>query len=174
MTPSDGRRLVNRTASPLSAGTAASGDGTLLELGYYTLASIANPFAGNWMVLATSTMGDDGIEVAGRFSTTTILGANISPSLTGATPLAIRFYDGTSIGNSNYFNTISNSSGTWNYITPTDPAPILNLAIDKSNAIVFESNGQGAFSTVLPIPEPSQILLVMIGGFVSLARRRRE
>lgn len=174
MNPSDGRRLVNRTASPLSAGTTASGDGTLLELGYYSMASISNPFSGDWMVLASSSIGDDGVEVAGRFSTTTILGTSVFPSLTTSTPLSIRFYDGTTVANSSYFNAVSNSNGSWNYVVPTDPAPVLNLAIDKLPTIVFESVGPGAFSTVLPIPEPSHILLVVVGGFIAVSRRLRE
>lgn len=171
MEPSDGRRLTNRTASPLSAGTSISGDGTLLELGYYSMATTSNPFAGSWMVLSASSIGDDGIEVAGRFSTSTILGAGTFPGLTTSTPLSIRFYDGTSVANSTYFNAVSNVTGTWNYIIPNDPAPILNLTISKDFS-VFQGE-TGDYRTTIPIPEPSQMLLV-VGGFIALLRRRRE
>ena len=172
MVPSDGRQLTNRTTSPLSAGTAIAGDGTLLELGYYSMASISNPFAGSWMVLSTSSIGDNGIEVAGRFSTSSVLGDAAFPGLTTSTPFSIRFYDGTSVANSTYFNAVSNVSGAWNYITPNDPAPILNLAIAKEVSTVFQ--GTGDFRTVIPIPEPSHMILVMLGGVVALSRRRRE
>lgn len=36
----------------------------------------------------------------------------ISPSV--GTPLAIRFYDATSLAAANYFNCVSNTDGTWN------------------------------------------------------------
>jgi hypothetical protein len=174
VTTVDVRRLTNRTSSFLSAGTSASGDGTLLELGYYSSASVSNPFQGSWTVLATSTIGDDGMNVPGSFSTKSILGSSSDPSLTTTTPLAIRFYDGTSVGNSTYFNAVSNTSGAWNYIVPTSPSPVINIVIDKTNDVVFQDGGSGAFRTVLPIPEPSMATLTMIGGLFALVRRRRK
>lgn len=174
VTTVDVRRLTNRTSSPLSAGTSAPGDGTLLELGYYSSASVSNPFQGSWTVLATSTTGDDGMNVAGSFSTKSILGPSSDLLLTTTTPLAIRFYDGTSVGNSTYFNAVSNTSGAWNYIVPSSPSPVINIVIDKTNDVVFQDGGSGAFRTVLPIPEPSMATLTMIGGLFALIRRRRK
>jgi hypothetical protein len=174
VTTVDVRRLTNRTSSPLSAGTSAPGDGTLLELGYYSSASVSNPFQGSWTVLATSTTGDDGMNVAGSFSTKSILGPSSDLLLTTTTPLAIRFYDGTSVGNSTYFNAVSNTSGAWNYIVPSSPSPVINIVIDKTNDVVFQDGGSGAFRTVLPIPEPSMTTLTMIGGLFALIRRRRK
>lgn len=174
VTTVDVRRLTNRTSSPLSAGTSAPGDGTLLELGYYSSASVSNPFQGSWTVLATSTTGDDGMNVAGSFSTKSILGPSSDPLLTTTTPLAIRFYDGTSVANSTYFNAVSNTSGAWNYIVPTSPSPVISIVIDKTNDVVFQDGGSGTFRTVLPIPEPSMATLTMIGGLFALVRRRRK
>lgn len=174
MLPSDGRRLNGFNLIPLSAGTSAAGDGTLLELGYYSMATTSNPFAGSWTVLSSSTMGDNGIEVAGRFSTSSILGDAVMPGLTTSTPLSIRYYDSVSIATSTYFNAVSNTSGAWNYVIPIDPTPTINLPIDKNVSIVFQSGVEGAFRTVVPIPEPSHIILVILGGVVAFARRRRE
>jgi hypothetical protein len=174
MTPSDGRELTNRTGIPLSAGTPAAGDGTLLELGYYSMATASNPFAGSWTVLSSSTMGDNGIEVAGRFSTSSILGDAVLPGLTTSTPLSIRYYDSASFATSTYFNAVSNTSGAWNYVIPIDPSLTINLAIDKNVSIVFQGGVEGAFRTVVPIPEPSHMILVLVGGFIALSRRRRE
>lgn len=174
VTTVDVRRLTNRTSSPLSAGTSLPGDGTLLELGYYSMASVSNPFGGLWVVLATSTIGDDGVEIAGSFSTKSILGPSSDPFLTTNTPLSIRFYDGTSVANSSYFNAVSNTSGAWNYVVPTIPTPAINIVIDKTNEIVFQDGGSGAFRTVLPIPEPSISVLAVIGGLVALTRRTRK
>ncbi len=174
MTPSDGRQLTNKTASPLCAGTALSGDGTLLELGYYSMASVSNPFAGSWTILATTTIGDDGIEISGRFSTSTILGGSASGGLTSSTPLSIRFYDGTTVANSTYFNAVSKTSGSWNYIAPNDPSPVLNLAIDKGASTVFQNGLSGAFSTSIAIPESSPILLWFSGAAILLLSRQRK
>ena len=174
VTTVDMRRLTNRTSSPLSAGTSAPGDGTLLELGYYSSASVSNPFQGSWTVLATSTTGDDGLNVAGSFSTKSILGPSSDPLLITTTPLAIRFYDGRSVGTSTYFNAVSNTSGAWNYIVPTSPSPVINIVIDKTNDVVFQDGGSGAFRTVLAIPEPSMAILTMIGGLFTLVRRRSK
>jgi hypothetical protein len=172
MIPSDGRQLENKLFTPLSAGTAASGDGTLVELGYYSLGSVASPFSGSWNSITSTTIGDDGIEVPGRFSTSTLLSTGPYPFLTESTPLAIRFYDGTSVGNSTFFNAISDTSGAWNFKNPNDPAPVLNLAIDKKISIVFE--GSGAFRTMLPIPEPSSMLLASVALLMSIMNRRRH
>jgi hypothetical protein len=172
VTTVDMRRLTNRTSSPLSAGTSAPGDGTLLELGYYNSASVSNPFQGSWTVLATSTTGDDGMNVAGSFSTKSILGQSSDPLLITTTPLSIRFYDGRSVATSTYFNAVSNTSGAWNYIVPTSPSPVINIVIDKTNDVVFQDGGWGAFRTVLAIPEPSMAILTMIGGLFTLVRRR--
>jgi hypothetical protein len=174
VTTEDVRQLSDRTSSPLSAGTAAPGDGTLLELGYYSSASISNPFLGIWTVMATSTIGDDGMNVAGSFSTKSILGPSSDPLLTTNTPLAIRFYDGTSVGSSTYFNAVSNVSGAWNYVLPTSSSPVIDMVIDKTNDVVFQDGGSGAFRTVLPIPEPSIICLTLIGSLLVLVRRSRK
>lgn len=168
------RLLGNFSGAALSAGTAASGDGTLLQLGYYDMATTASPFSGSWIVLATSSIGDDGIGVAGRFSTTSTLvsGSFTAPSVN--TPLAIRFYDGSSVGTSLFFNAVSATNGTWNFVNPSDPFPVLNLVIDKGFPVVFQSGEVGAFATRIFIPEPSNVILVMIGGIVSLTRRQRK
>jgi len=174
VTTVDVRRLTNITSSPLSAGTSAPGDGTLIELGYYSSASVSNPFEGLWTLLATSTIGDDGIESAGSFSTKSILGPSSDPLLTPSTPLVIRFYDGISVSSSTYFNAVSNTSGAWNYIIPTNHSSVIDIVIDKTNEIVFQDGGSGAFRTVLSIPEPSMATLTLIGGLLTLVRRRRK
>lgn len=168
------RLLLDHNGDPLSAGTSASGDGTLLQLGYHDMATTATPFAGSWVVLATTSMGDDGVDVAGKFSTTSILNSGSFTQPAIGTPLAIRFYDGTSVGSSTYFNAVSVTNGAWNFKSPSDPAAVLNLVIDKGSSTVFEGGLLGDFSTIRPIPEPSHVILVVIGGVISLSRRRRK
>ena len=166
-------RLENKTLSPLSNGTAAAGDGTLIQLGYYSLASLANPFAGSWVTLASTTMGDDGIEQPGKFGTTTILGGTPFSAPAVGTPLAVRFFDGTSEASSSYFNAVANTGGAWNFVAPNDPAPAITIVIDKDPNIKFQSVG-GAFSTQLAIPEPSSFLLASLALSLSVVVRRRH
>ena len=167
------RTLQGITATPLSAGTGSPGNGTFVQLGYYSLATLTNPFSGAWVSLAATTIGDDGVEVPGRFSTSSILGGVPFSAPSIGTPLAIRFYDGTSVANSLHFNAASNTNGTWSWVSPSDPAPIMNLVIDKSIGIVFQSGVVGAYSTQLTIPEPSALVLFSLGLSILTLNRRR-
>ena len=67
------RNLENHIALPLSAGSSATGDGTLVQLGYYSAAIQAAPFLGTWVILATTSMGDDSVDISGKFTTTSTL-----------------------------------------------------------------------------------------------------
>jgi hypothetical protein len=166
------RELSNRVSIPLSAGTSANGDGTLLQLGFYSSATASDPFVGSWIVLATSSIGDLGVNQQGRFSVSTTLveGSFISP--TPGTPLAIRYYDGFTAATSTYFNAASDVTGAWNWVAPGDPVPVLNLQITKLSS-VFESGVVGAFQTRIStgIPEPTAMALLLVGvGFFVLRR----
>lgn len=168
------RTLVNVGTSPLNAGTAADGDGALLQLGYYSSATLSNPFAGNWVVIATSSVGDSGVNRAGRFSTTTTLteGSFIAPAI--GTPLSIRFYDGFTAGTSTYFNAVSDPAGAWNWSSPTEPGSVLNLDITKGTS-VYQDGMLSAYKTSIRVgvPEPS-ITLSLMGSCALLALRRRR
>jgi hypothetical protein len=167
------RVLLDKTSTPLSSGSSASGDGTLLQLGYYSLATVSNPFRGSWVTLASTTMGDDGVELAGKFFTSSILGASPFPEPSVGTPLAVRFFDGASEETSSYFNAVSNTSGAWNFIAPTDPSPVINIIIDKDSNIKFQAVG-GVFSTQIAVPEPSTSILASIAITASMLIRRRQ
>jgi hypothetical protein len=162
---------MDNNSTPLSAGTLAAGDGFLVQLGYYDRAIMANPFRGDWITLASSTIGDDGQEIAGRFSTTTILGEAAFSEPPLGTPLAIRFYDGNSIASSTFFNAVSDTMGGWNYVGTSDPAPVINMVIDKVSGIVFQNTG--VFQTTIPIPEMSTSLLIWFGVCSSMILRNR-
>jgi hypothetical protein len=168
------RNLENRVALPLSAGSSAVGDGTLVQLGYYSSATQVTPFSGTWVTLATTTMGDDTVDISGKFATTSTLvgGAFVAPAV--GTPLAVRFFDGISVATSSHFNVVSDSSGGWNFVAPADPTPNINIVIDKTAGIVFQSGEVGAFQTRLAIPEPSLSLLIGVAATSLLFRRRKE
>lgn len=160
---STSRDLLDRFVTPLSAGTILNGDGTLLQLGFYTSATASDPFAGNWVVIAVSSIGDTDINQDGRFSTTSLLteGSFTSPSL--GTPLAIRYYNGSTVANSSFFNAASDISGGWNWVSPEILPPSLTLQINKDTSI-FQSGIIGAFQTRIStsIPEPSTALSIFL------------
>lgn len=168
------RMLINQGNFALSAGTAINGDGTLLQLGYYTAATSSNPFAGVWRVLAASSIGDTDVNQAGMFSTTTTLveGSFAPPSI--GSPLAIRFYNGLTAATSTFFNAASDTTGAWNWVAPGDPAPVLNLQITKLTG-VFQTGVIGAFETRIStgVPEPSTAAL-LLGTCLSLLVRRKR
>jgi hypothetical protein len=159
----------------LSAGTAGAGDGTLLELGYYSMATDAAPFAGSWTALTgpdsasliVTTIGDVSAS-DGRFA----LDFNLDYSLAGTpqdgTPLAVRFYDSTTRASATFFNAVSNTSGAWNWNTSGNQIDILvgNLA-----GTVWEDGVASAFRTTVAVPEPSALFLLGCGGVIWVCRR---
>lgn len=166
------RRLLDNSGDPLSAGTSSPGDGTFLQLGYYDMATMANPFTGTWVSLGTTTIGDDGVELDGKFAATSILGSGSFPEPAIGTPLAVRYYDGASIETSSYFNAVSVTNGAWDFKSPSDPVEVLNLVIDKGATTVFEGGIFSDFRTTRPIPEPSSLCLCTLGAFALLCRNR--
>ncbi len=174
VTTEPGRRLVDRSFSPLSSGTGAAGDGTLVQLGYYDAATPAKPFIGKWVTLDSTTMGDDGIEEFGKFATSSTLGDEpfLAPAV--GTPLAIRFFDDVSIGQSTYFNAASNTDGSWNFLAPDDPATVIDMVIDKAGGVVFRSRFFPFTTSIhVPVPEPTASLLAALGLSMVFLRRRR-
>lgn len=170
----NGRELYDRFVTPLSAGTSANGDGTLIQLGFYTEATSSNPFLGTWNILATSSIGDTGINQAGRFNvSTTLVEGEFNAPNTGI-PLSIRYYTGLTAATSSYFNAASDTTGNWNWIAPATVPPILNLEITKLTG-VFQSGISGAFRSAIStgVPEPAFSALLLLGvGIFSIMRRR--
>ncbi len=169
-----GRELYNQFATPLSAGSAIDGDGTLLQLGFYTGATTADPFVGSWVLLATSSVGDTGVNQAGRFSVSTTLVEGTFTAPAAGTPLAIRYYDGLTAATSAHFNAASDTTGAWNWVAPALVAPVLDLKITKLNT-VFQSGVVGAFQTEIGtgVPEPASGAFLLAGGIALTFRRRR-
>jgi hypothetical protein len=169
------REFVTRGySSYLSAGTPVDGDGALLQLGYFSLATPASPFAGTWTVLAVGSVGDQGDLDDGFFSITSVLdeSAIVAPAL-GA-PLGVRFFDGPSIAASSYYNTAVNVDGTGLWLDPGDPAPVIELMLSKISSD-FE-NRPGVWQAYIPVPEPSAACLwsAALGSLLLLGRKRRR
>jgi len=118
--------VFDQLVSKLNPGTAADGDGAILQLGYYDQATALNNFLGTWHALSgtesANTGGNTGGAVARAFNTTSIgdVGGGAAPAGSGifgfslvfdssisgtfndlpsntTIPLAIKFFDGTTL-----------------------------------------------------------------------------
>lgn len=170
--------LQNSGGLPLDGGSVANGDGALLEFGYYSLATAAAPFAGQWNALTgpdsasllSTTIGDGFSGTEGIFT----FSFDLDGALTGlpalGTPLAIRFYDSTSRASSAAFNAVGNNTGLWN--SNLSGSQIDMLVGDKPG-IVWQGGAGSAYRTTIAVPETSTSLVVA-GGMAMLALRRRR
>lgn len=198
----------------LTGGTAADGNGAVIQLGYFSLATTGTPtsnFLGVWTPITGEGSANTGGNVAGSspaetFNKTSIGdngGANgefgitvvFSDSVPGtfnnlpqstSIPLSIRFYNGTTIAGSTFYNTVSNDAWLWKFPAAAAPLPpTINMSLGSSangpglkweSTNVFAQPTANAGTTSIPIvgaPEPTSAALLMI-GLVSLAARRRR
>jgi hypothetical protein len=175
----------------LSGGTSSDGDGTVLQLGYYSGATAGNNFTGTWTPLtgqgslSTATIsgsspteqynktsiGDITAKFAGdgtfAMSLNFFAGSPTSgqslPTGGSTPPLAIRFYNGTTIETSTFYNVVSDDS--WLWITPTNASPSIPISLNdpglKWLSVVQGQDANTAFHTTIPlsqVPEPATIL----------------
>jgi hypothetical protein len=173
----DDTLVTDSSGAPLTGGDPLiKGDGSAVQIGYYDQASAANPFLGKWIPLTGDesnngwffTIGDDpltpdgGIFTEVLFQGGSIHGFDFPPST--SIPLAVRFYDHFSIFGAQHFNTVSNTSGAWNW-TEQDQAHITLSFSDAANpALAWEGGPGSERRTTIPIgvPEPSAALLATI------------
>lgn len=189
---SSGQTLFDQNNVILTSGTAADGDGAVLQLGYYSGASTGNNFAGNWIALS----GEGSLNTAivpgsvppigynqtsigdvtsagpgpGQFALTldfvsgSATSGNSLPSST-TIPLSIRVYNGTTIANSTYYNVVSNDAWLWE--APASPANVIPISLDDTgleweSIAVYGQAGSSAFHTTIPVPEPSTIFIAAL------------
>ena len=144
----------------LNPGSAADGDGAVIQLGYYAAATIGNNFAGTWHALtgagSLNIGGDTGSGLT--FDTTSIgdIGGGAAPGGSGifafslvfdntvsgtfadlpgsiTIPLAIKFFNAPSLGASTYFNVVSADAWLWKLpATPSPLPPTINLSLDDA------------------------------------------
>jgi hypothetical protein len=182
----------------LSAGTAADGDGSVLQIGYYSGASISagslvNPFSGTFVPLTgvgslntaynTTSIGDFvafGGGANGTFATGTLL-FTVGSLTTGnsfpaaGTPLSIKFFDTTTIiPGTSFYNSVSDALWVWRSpATPTDPASP-NMSLDTAG-LVWQGT-PFVTSLAVAVPEPSTYAFALVGllGAAFAKRFRRS
>ena len=131
--------LKDFNGNPLSAGISGNGDGCLVSLGYFKGATSEEPFKGTWKPLTFGTrIGDSssgyGFE-DGMFAFTTQFSKDSDKVLVypyrpasyvvtssvpvtvetppAGTPICIRFYDGTALGLTARYNTVTGPGWKW-------------------------------------------------------------
>jgi hypothetical protein len=200
--------VLDQNSSPLAAGPSGDGNGAVLQLGYYTGGSASNNFLGTWVPLSGETslntatipgsappeqynqtsIGDLTVSFAGpatfamqlSFRPADPTSGNNLPSST-TIPLALRFYNNTTIASSTYYNVVSDD--TWMWQPPAVPPSTVNISLNDPG-LEWLSIAQGqaantAFRTTIPlsqVPEPGTIAAgcASAGALLVAAIRRRK
>ena len=174
-----GTEVRDLNGTLLTSGTDNADDGAILQLGYYTLATTSDPFAGSWVPLTGagsgnsfySTVGDKALP-DGRFNIGLNFFTSTANTPAAGTPLSLRFYDSTSLAAATYFNAVSNTTGTWNWVAPSNLNPTINISLSDPG-VVLQDGPTSAFRTTIAVPEPaSAIVLALATGALAFRRRR--
>lgn len=195
---SGGRTLRDLGGTALTAGTAASGDGAVVQIGYYTGATAGNNFGlpgAQWNALTgegslfgvSTTIGDTVPSGAGpgkiftddlNVFTGTNGGVNDGLLPAANQVLSIRLYNTASLGTATFFNAVSNNSWLWATPANSPSQPLIFLFLDDpglvaQNLVPVGTAGSNVNTTIPIVPEPTSTALLML-GLVSLASRRRR
>jgi len=113
-------------------GGESNGEGALVEVGYYSAATVGNDFAGTWTPLpiqqpSIGTSTADGADSGSIAATILISGSDAGPP--AGTPLAIRFYSQATVAGSYAYNAVSSDDWLWQNqaAPPVDPVIVLSL-----------------------------------------------
>lgn len=171
-----GAELRDIAGVPLPEGPSRPNySGTIVQLGYYSLATTVNPFAGEWITVSHGTIGEKSPDPLGdgRFNYAPIIGQS-SLTIAVGTPLAIRFYDAKSVETSTYFNAVTSATGEWNWVESPVSTVTIDAFVTPTALLLWQGGQSSAFRTTLPIPEPAYLLLAGAAGTLAFGRKRRR
>jgi MYXO-CTERM domain-containing protein len=193
--------LRNGSGSLLSAGTNANSDGALIQLGFFTLATSGNLFAGTWVPLTgvgsngKTTIGDTATASSSssgtfQFNTYFVQGSSSPQVYDPSAYPTTSFQTGSSIQITStspasgqilsirFFDSNSGgnyntvSSASWLWITPDNSAPVVLIDLANSN-LSWQDSASPFKTSISPVPEPSTFAFALIGlGALALRRRR--
>lgn len=195
--------LRDNTGALLTSGGAGNFDGALVFVGFYSDWMTNGTFGasdatfvklsgvGNTFGTANTTVGDQVSNGAGPgqfFINGLTINDTVNPAGLPAanTPLVVRVLDAQTEGSANYKMEFSNPT-FWKWISPTVPAPSINIDLDDANLRLMDPTGRTSTpisgggdlnANVQVVPEPSTLALqgvvLMWGGFVRQRGRRRK
>lgn len=194
----------------LSGGAAAiNGDGTAVQIGYYTNSTVAAPFgtgldadfvpligSGSQFGLSLFSIGDQATNGAANgeiFADGLNIFTGVNDALlpVAGTPLVMRFHNAATLGGSNQFIALANTT-FWLWKTPANAPsqPLISLSLDDAGLIGRSKEGGlrdgRAFVPVnvtgssimtqsaLAVPEPSSMMLLSFLGLIASSRRTRK
>jgi hypothetical protein len=189
-TPPSAALLDADGVTPLSAGTTAAGDGAVIALGYFTGATSAATFTGEWVPLTgpqaanipfqRTSVGDSaagGGTVDGFFTLQTDFDSADSAVFQRIPPvgtrLSIAIFNRGTIGGSTHFNIATHDD--WRWETPTGPLPLPPIYLNPALQSALWLGGSGtAMRTTLATSAfpgnaaraPARLINISTRGFV--------
>ena len=193
--------LRDNASVPLTVGNSLiNGDGAQIFLGFYTDATLANPFGssdanfrklsgvGNIFGTANTTIGDYVTNFAGpgEFFINGLVINDTNPNAAflpaPGTPLVVRVLDKQIESAATFKMEFANSS-LWKWVNPAIPASTIGIDLDDANLSLLTTtptrsatpiSGGGNINTMVAIPEPSTLTFGALIAFAGVIRRRRR
>jgi len=193
-------QLLSLDGTPLTAGTLGTGDGAIIQIGYFKDVPVEmDPFSDydalEWSRFQPLTgvgspnearhltsIGDYGSPFSGPFgffyyeSAPITFDDTLDEGLPGDYPvrMGIRFYDGTTLEGSSGYNTVSSGDDLWLLEIPQSGPDSTFLNMDE-HVLAWESGPSGAFRTSLAVvPEPRTTCFLLAGMLCLLRFARRR
>jgi hypothetical protein len=154
--------LRDQAGKALSAGAPAAGDGSVIQFGYYSQATVNAPFEGTFIPLTGkgasnvahvgSSIGDAGGGPDGRFSLSSVFELDSNTSgfnlPQAGTPLAVRFFNTKTVAGATHYNAVTGGAN-WRWASPANaPGEVLSLSMEDPG-LVWKGGPDSALRTAV-------------------------